>query len=292
IVGGSGTGAPSTTVTRYAVNSGTWSVGTPLPTAKSGGDMVSSGGSIYYIGGGNTAITAGDNITYKYTPASGWSTVANIPTPVTGNTAQVWGDSVIFCIAGGWSTYLTTIQVYRIGSDTWTTSTALPGGAGRRTFASGISGNKIYVAGGFSGAFRKDLRIGTIGSNATTITWTTGTDIPCRGTGISRNGGLAINDKFYVLGSETSPAPGQQDSIFILDTQTDTWLPQLLVGRGPNTASNYWGVMSSSVLSDGTIKIWIPGGSLTGAAVETKLITLTATAHCTVTGITDPTVNT
>src|SRR5690606_30059590 len=75
IVGGSGTGAPSTTVTRYAVNSGTWSVGTPLPTAKSGGDMVSSGGSIYYIGGGNTAITAGDNITYKYTPASGWSTV-------------------------------------------------------------------------------------------------------------------------------------------------------------------------------------------------------------------------
>src|SRR5690606_38808096 len=126
----------------------------------------------------------------------------------------------------------------------------------------------------------------------TTITWTTGTDIPCRGTGISRNGGLAINDKFYVLGSETSPAPGQQDSIFILDTQTDTWLPQLLVGRGPNTASNYWGVMSSSVLSDGTIKIWIPGGSLTGAAVETKLITLTDTAHITVTGITDPTVNT
>lgn len=261
IVGGSSTGAPSTAVYTYSISTKTWGTGTSLPTAKSGGDLVALGGSLYYIGGGLTAISAGDATQYKYTPGAGWTTIANIPTPVTGNTAEAWGDSVIICVAGGWTTYLTTVQVYRPGSNTWSTSTPLP--VGRRTHAMGLWDNKIFIAAGFSGAFRKDFYVGTIGANANTITWALGPEVPMRGVGSSRPGGHAVNGRFYFVTGETSPAPAPQDSVYIWDVSGAAWLPQIITGRGGGAGSNYWGVVSSTVTPN-NVRIWIPGGSVTG----------------------------
>jgi hypothetical protein len=285
IAGGSttATGDASTVVTRYAINSGVWSAGRPLPGAKSGGDLVASGGNLYYIGGG-ASVTVGNGITYKYDPVAGWTTVAPQPSSVTGNVAESWGDSVIFCISGGWTTYLTTIQVYRPATNTWSTSTPLPAGAGRRSFAGGLDGNKIIVAAGWSGVFRKDVRIGTIGANANTITWTTAPDVPMRGTGSSRPGGHAVNGRFYFITGETSPAPFPQDSIYVMDAVTNTWLPVAWSGRGANAASNYWGAISSTILPNGRIKVWIPGGSLAGVTT-TKLFVLTDSIGCVITNI-------
>lgn len=261
IVGSSLAGTPSTAVYTYSMTTRTWSAGVPLPTAKSGGDLVRCGSSLYYIGGGLTAITAGDAAQYKYTPGAGWTAIANIPTPVTGNVAECWGDSVIFCMAGGWSTYLTTVQVYRPASNTWSTSTPIP--VGRRSFAGGLWGNKLFVAAGFSGTFRNDFYVGTIGADANTITWAPGPNVPFRGTGSSRPGGHAVNGRFYFITGETTPAPTLQDSIYIWDIAGSTWLPQIIRGRGAGTSSNYWGVVSSTVRGN-NLTIWIPGGGLTG----------------------------
>jgi len=291
IAGGSvlvGTGtnpAASTVVTRYAINTGVWSPGRDLPTPKVGGDLVKCGNNLYYIGGGSVTLTgAADNIVYKYDVVSGWTQVASIPTAVMGNVAEAWGDSVIFCMMGGWSTYYRGIQIYRPSSDSWSrTVDSLPAGAGRRTFAGGIQGNKLFVAAGYSGAFRKDFWMGTIGSTADTVTWIQGPDVPVRGTGNSRPGGHAVNNRFYVVAGETSPSPPAQDSIYIWSVTDTTWLPQILTGRGSNSASNYWGVVSSSITGN-KVKIWIPGGFYPTTVTTTKLFCLTDSIGCIITG--------
>lgn len=261
IVGGSASGAASTTVATYHIPSATWGSGPPLPEAKTGGDLVACGGSLYYMGGGST-VTTPTATCYRYDPASGWTSIANMPTPVSGHVAESWGDSVIFVTAGGWASYLTIVQVYRPGSDSWSTSTSLPAGRGRRSFAGGLWGNKIFVAAGFSGAFRKDFVIGTI-VRADSIIWTIGPDVPMRSgaTGSSRPGGHAVDGRFYFVAGETSPAPGPQDSIFIWDINAAQWLPTIITGRGSQAASNYWGVVSSSRIGGG-VQVWIPGGAL------------------------------
>ncbi len=291
---GSVTNRPaSVEVTRYAINTGIWSSGRSMPGPKSGGDLVACGGALYYIGGGAGFLTNGSPTatTYKYTPAGGWETVANIPTPVVGNVAECWGDSVIFSIGGGWNSYYRGIQVYRPGSDNWSrTVDSLPTGTGRRSFAGGLEGNKIFVAAGYSGAFRKDFLIGTIGNTADTVTWTPMGDVPMRGTGNSRPGGHAVNGRFYVVAGETSPAPAAQDSIFVYDIDGSSWLPNPLTGRGSNSASNYWGAISSSVIN-GKVRIWIPGGFWPATVTNTKLMVLTDSIDCEITNI-DPVNNT
>lgn len=264
IITGTGTNPnASTTVTRYAINSGVWSAGRDLPGPKVAGDLVKCGNALYYIGGGAVTMTGvANNTTYKYTPAAGWTTVANIPTPVTGNVAEAWGDSVIFCMMGGWSTYYRGIQIYRPNSDSWSrTIDSISAGNGRRSFAGGISGNRLYVAAGYSGAatFRKDFWIGQIGSTAENITWTQASDVPVRGTGNSRPGGHAVNGRFYFVSGETAPSPPAQDSIYVWNIGTSQWMSNPMSGRGANSASNYWGVISSSIINN-KVKVWIPGG--------------------------------
>ncbi len=273
-----------TTVVRYAINSGIWSSGRDLPSAKVGGNLVKCGSSLYYIGGGNVTLTgASDNLCYKYSPATGWSSITNIPTPVTGNVAESWGDSVVFCIMGGWSSYYRGIQIYRPGSNTWDRATeSIPATFGRRSFAGGLDGNKIFVASGYSGAFRKDFWVGTIGANANSITWSQKTDMPMRGTN-SRPGGHAVNGRFYVVLGETTPGLLYQDSIQIYNIADSSWLSTPLTGRGLNSASNYWGLISSSIVNN-KVKIWIPGGFYPTTVTTSKLFCLTDSLGCITTG--------
>lgn len=287
IAGGSvltGTGtnpSASTTVSRYSLVSRQWSAGRPLPSAKVGGDLVKCGNYIYYIGGGSVTLTgAADFFAYRYSQDSGWSAIANIPTAVSGNVAESWGDSVILCIMGGWSSYYRGIQIYRPLLNQWSrASDSIPATFGRRSFAGGIQDNKIFVAAGYSGTFRKDFWIGTIGSDANTISWSQKTDVPCRGTGTSRPGGVAVNNRFYVVAGETTPAPSQQDSIFIWNISDSAWLPQILTGRGVNTASNYWGAISAKIINN-RVNVFIPGGFFPTTVNTTKMFVLTDSVGC------------
>ncbi|MGB3198896.1 MAG: T9SS type A sorting domain-containing protein, partial [Saprospiraceae bacterium] len=100
-----------------------------------------------------------------------------------------------------------------------------------------------------------------------TITWALGPEVPCRGTGMSRSGGVGIDGHFYVIAGQTFPDPQQQDSIFIFNTTSGTWQTPLS-GRGTGAAANYWGVVSAKDIG-GKINIFIPGGTLPGGLATT-----------------------
>ena len=262
VAGGSGAGASSTTVYRYAINSGNLSTGVPLPTVKASGVLVSAGNAMYYIGGstGGVAGTA-EGLSYKYTPAAGWTTITPTPNPKCGSVGMNWGDSVIFVVSGGWTTYSPTVEYYRIATNTWGSSTPIP--AGRRSFAGGLTNGKIYVSCGYNGTFLNDLRIGTIGADASTITWAVGPVVPFSPaiTGTSRPGGTAVNGKFYMVTGEVAggATTGGCDSIFVFNATSNTWTG-VISGRSPNQASNYWAAICNKVLANGKIKVFIPGG--------------------------------
>ncbi len=267
IAGGNPSGDATADFIKYSISGNTWGATTPMPGMKAGGDLVAAGGKIYYIGGGNITYTSASVEQFVYNPSTGhWSYIANIPSPVTGNVAESYGDSLIYCIGGGWDTYLRTVQVYRISFNTWTTATSLPNGRGRRSFAGGLEGNKIYVACGYSNNFRNDFLIGTINpSNPLSISWSTGPNLAINS---SRPGGTAIAGRFYVVLGETTVNQNGSDSIAVWDTNTASW--SYFDGK-PLRASNYWGVVSASrVYCAGRpgIKVWVPGGAYNNTVIR------------------------
>lgn len=262
VAGGSSTGAPSNVFYKYSISGNVWTIATGTPVAKAGGDLVVSGNKIYYIGGGNTTINSGTPETFVYNVSNGqWSALADIPTPVTGNVAECYHDSLIYCMLGGWNTYETLIQVYNINTDTWSQATQISSGNGRRSFAGGILGNKLFVCAGFSGSFRNDFWVGTINpSNPLQITWTQKPNISVA---TSRPGGTAILGKFYVIMGEINGGAGN-DSVAIWDTTANAW--SYRDGK-PIRTNNLNGSVSASITYCNNIpgvKIWCAGGSIQG----------------------------
>lgn len=262
VAGGSASGAPSSIFYKYSISGNSWTTGTGTPVVKAGGDLVACRNKIYYIGGGNTAIATGTSETYVYDPANGnWSALADIPTPVTGNVAECYNDSLIYCMMGGWNTYETLIQVYNVNTNTWSQATQISSGNGRRCFAGGILGNKLFVCAGFSGSFRNDFWIGTINpANPLQITWVQKPNISVPS---SRPGGTAIMGKFYVVMGEISGGSAN-DSIAIWDTTSNAW--SYKDGK-PIRTNNLYGSISASITYCNNrpgVKIWCAGGSIQG----------------------------
>jgi hypothetical protein len=259
VAGGSSSGGPSNSFYKFSISSNVWTTGNTLPDLKTGGDLVSCGTKIYYIGGGNTIINTGNAEQYVYNPATGvWSSIANIPTPITGNVAESYRDSLIYCMLGGWSTYETLIQVYNVNTNSWSQATAIPSGNGRRSFAGGILGNKLFVAAGFSSAFRNDFWVGTINpANPLQITWQQRTNLAIA---TSRPGGTALNGKFYVVMGEVAGGMAN-DSIAVWDTTASTW--SYRDGKPVRTNNLYGSVAANITYCQGRpgVKIWCVGGS-------------------------------
>ncbi|KXK52923.1 MAG: peptidase S8/S53 subtilisin kexin sedolisin [Chlorobi bacterium OLB5] len=262
VAGGSPSGGPSSNFYKYSISGNVWTTGVGTPVPKSGGDLVACRNKIYYIGGGNTTITTGTNETFVYNPATGnWSVIANIPTPVTGNVAEAYNDSLIYCMFGGWITYETLVQVYNVNTNTWAQATQITSGNGRRSFAGGILGNKLFVCAGYSGSFRNDFWVGTINpANPLQITWQQRTNVAIAS---SRPGGTAILGKFYVVMGEINGGSGN-DSMAIWDTTLNSW--SYKDGK-PVRTNNLYGSVSASITYCNNrpgVKIWIAGGSLQG----------------------------
>ena len=262
VAGGSSSGAPSSIFYKYSISSNNWTTGEGTPVPKTGGDLVACGNKIYYIGGGNTAIATGTAETFVYNVSTGvWSSLADIPTPVTGNVAECYRDSLIYCLLGGWNTYEALIQVYNINTNTWAQATQITTGNGRRSFAGGILGNKLFVCAGFSGSFRNDFWVGTINpSNPLQITWQQRTNISVP---TSRPGGTAIMGKFYVIMGEITGGAGN-DSVAIWDTTTSAWTYR---DGKPIRTNNLYGAISASITYCNNrpgVKIWCAGGSIQG----------------------------
>lgn len=253
----SSTGAAANTIIRYTLG-GSWTTGVPLPVVKAGGTLTAANGKLYYIGGGS-AVSTGSTDIYEYSGGV-WTLKAPMPASLSGHATVNWGDSVLFVTGGPWSSGGTSVYFYRIASNTWGSST--PFTTARRSHGSGLSGNKIFIAGGFP--FTKTFLIGTIGSNASAITWTSGPTIPVPAsyTGLSRLGGFAIGNAYYSVCGERGGPGGYLDSVFVWSISGNAWV-RAISGKPGGGMSNMFAGVSGRVVND-TAKIFLPGG-YTGA---------------------------
>lgn len=268
VAGGSSSGTTSNIFYKYSISGNNWNVANNMPGAKAGGDLVACRNKIYYIGGGNSIISVGTPEQFVYNPQTGsWSSIANIPTPVTGNVAESYNDSLIYSLLGGWNTYETLVQVYNVNTNTWSQATPMPSGNGRRTFAGGILGNKLFICAGFSSTFRNDFWVGIINpANPLQITWQQKTNIAVA---TSRPGGTALNGKFYVVMGEVNGGIAN-DSMAVWDTTTSAWTYK--DGKPIRTNNLYGSVSASITYCQGRpgVKIWCVGGSY-GSQTERPL---------------------
>ncbi|QQS38072.1 MAG: T9SS type A sorting domain-containing protein [Ignavibacteriales bacterium] len=262
------TGGISSTIIKYTLD-GSWTNATPLPASMVGGVLVACNGKLYYVAGSTVAINGtATNTLFEYTPSTGsWTSKAVLPAVLAGHGAVAWGDSVIFVVGGPYTGSGTNLNIhyYRLATDTWATiSNSLPSGQGRRTFALGISGNKIIMSSGYNTAFLKTTWVGTIGSDASQLTWTAAPDVPTTWAGLSRPGGTAMGDYFFVVNGERAGAGGYYDTTHVYQISTNTWID--IINNIPFKMSNIFNAVAPKMVND-TIRLFIPGGygSLTGA---------------------------
>lgn len=265
-------GSAAATFEKYYIDDpsmggGAWEAGTPLPATILGGHMVECGGLIYYMGGGSSVSTPGDAV-YSYDPTTGvWTTRASMPVALSGHSAVAWGDSVIFLMGGPWSTTPTSnldVYYYRPATDTWGTNTGasgLPSGGGRRAFGCAIDGNKIIIAAGFASAFLQTAFVGTIGTDATDITWEQIADVPGI-YGLSRCGGTAVDGNFFLVGGERSSSGGYSDITHVYNFDDNIW--NYSFPAKPLACSNIFGSVASTQLTGDTVLIFTVGGYNSG----------------------------
>jgi hypothetical protein len=254
------TGAGQTTIQRYTLG-GSWTTGVPCLVGVTGATLTAANGKLYLIGGGTTSVTTGTNNVQEYNPATGtWTAKAPLPAALSAHGAANWGDSVIFVVGGPYTGAATNLAVhyYRIASNTWgTISNSLPSGQGRRSHATAIVGNKLIIAAGYNTAFLKNMFIGTIGSDASQITWAAGPDVPTPWTGISRTAGAGYFPFFYLVAGERGGVGGYSDSTFVFNTVSNLW--QQIIDNKPVAMSNMWAGVAVKVVND-TVKLFVPGG--------------------------------
>jgi hypothetical protein len=266
-------GSAYTGFVQYTWN-GTWKSGSNIPFSITATALVAAGGKLYSIGGSQGTLTGGtfsaNMITYN--PALGrwvFPVMEPMPMALAGHSAVVWGDSVIFVIGGiqnpGGSTHLD-VHYYRIASNTWgTISNSIPAGQGRRTFGLGIVGNKIIMSGGFNTEHLKSTWVGTIGSNASSITWEAAPDIPLPSniTGLSRCGATTYGDFFFLVNGEKGGSGGFYDATHIFSVSLNQWVG--MITDIPFKRSNIFNNVTARCIDD-TVSLFIPGGfgSVTG----------------------------
>jgi N-acetylneuraminic acid mutarotase len=277
----SSAGAASTTVYKWTYGAASWSTGVPCLTAVIGASLTTCNNKMYLIGGGTSAVTTGSTNVQEYNPATGtWTAKAPLPLALAAHGSVCWGDSVIFVVGGPYSSSASNLNVYyyRPATDSWgTISNSLPSGQGRRTFALGICGNKIIMSCGYNTVYLNSTYVGTIGSNASSITWAVAPVLP--GPALSRPAGIGYENRFYVSGGDTNTTAVKNDKVYIFNTATNSWVGTIL--SNPNPVSNMMNGLTAKCISD-TIRLFQPGG-YNASSVGTANFVITGCG--TVTGI-------
>ena len=155
---GSGSGNPLNLVQIYDPGTNSWTMGSPMPTARYQLGVAMVGGFIYAIGGRNSGGGSPLTTVEVYDPATdSWSSASAMPTARNQFGITVGADGQIYCI-GGKTSYINNfgpffdiVEIYNPVTDTWGTGPALPGGLGEMDAT--ISGGTIYVMGGTNGSF-------------------------------------------------------------------------------------------------------------------------------------------
>ena len=137
-----------------------WTAGAPCPLAAYFGAAVPVGNLIFWAGMRNA--TTDLNSVYAYDPAANtWTQYPNLTTARGG--AGAWADGTMLYVgAGGWGTYLTSVEIYDTAqgpAGTWAAGPPLIGGrrafAPATDFASGI----FYAGGGWNGGYMTSAEV-------------------------------------------------------------------------------------------------------------------------------------
>lgn len=203
---------------------GTWSTGSPMPTARYGAAIGSINGKLYVAGGCCQSFSAPFPrfpVLEVYDPtADTWTGQAPMPTAVYGSAAGVL-DSKLY-VAGGQASQvqgneLAVLQVYDPVADAWSLNASLP--STRSAGAAGVVDGKLYVAGGL---LQSSIPAGVavVAYDPTVDAWTTQTStLP---TARAFPAGAVVNGIFYVIGGNL-PDGTPTAVVEAYHPATDTW---------------------------------------------------------------------
>ncbi len=160
-------------VYQYDPVANTWATMAPMPVVCDWIDASYVNGKFYVMGGYSNATILNTTKIYDIAGNS-WSTGANMPQGRIAGGQVVYNDSLIYYLGGyNGSGPTTTVQVYNTYTNTWTTGTALPAADMMQGVA--ITGDTIWLVGGYSGACYTNLYYGVIDPTTNeNITWSTG----------------------------------------------------------------------------------------------------------------------
>jgi N-acetylneuraminic acid mutarotase len=168
-----------TPVTKYNVNTNTWTTVAPLPAGRDRFSACLLKDSIYVVGGADAASVYYATV-YKYDiKADAWVTRASLPGILGWNKVVGYQDSLIYCAGGYNGTALQSqVLLYNANTNTWRTATSLPiplfGGGFAR-----IGDTLVYAGGTDNATVVSTTYVGIISqTDRSVITWTSKAPMP------------------------------------------------------------------------------------------------------------------
>jgi N-acetylneuraminic acid mutarotase len=252
-------GSPSSSTSYAAGNLFTWSSRSPAPLARmeSQGAMVN--GVLYVFGGFyNTALDTTNQTDAYDTATNRWSTVADMPEPLTHSAHAVDGTRIY--LIGGYrgknpGPAVNSVWIYDTISNNWSAGPVLP--APRGAGAAAIVGRELHF---FSGAFRpaeiyRDTDTGDhwVLNLDNPTAWVSEPALP-----LPRNhlGAAALNGKIYVAGGqlERSESTTNQVRVDVYNPTNNTWsrAADMPVARG-HIESSFLSVNGRLIMLGGSV---------------------------------------
>jgi hypothetical protein len=263
------TAAAISTIYEFDCNTETWSTAAATLNHAVWRQAAATVGGRIYVFGGYDASTVVQNYNQEYDPVAGTVTDKTpMPTARQFLGAVAWQDTLIYVIGGQSTGYYDIVEIYNPATDSWTNGTALP--ITNRSFAIGISGDTIYITGGYnSSAYVSATYIGVIDPvDPTVITWTAGPMIPTGPStqaGRSRVQGACVEGKFYFTCGDDHGV--EAHDTWYYDPADAQWHQTL---DKPTAISNTQCAVYVPVLDGGTF--FCPGGYNTATSSGTNAV--------------------
>ncbi|WNG18174.1 Kelch repeat-containing protein [Cystobacter fuscus] len=185
--------------------------------------VVALGGKVYVIAGVDTANTG--RVSVYDPPSNTWTEAAPLPLPMNHPNIAVVGEK-IYVVGGMVSDFPWTAvgNVFEFDPRTnlWTERAPMPASTERGSAAVGVSGTKIYLAGGLrSLAPEFQDTVATFSSyDVAQDTWET---LPSLPEPRDHVGGAVVDGTFYVLGGRANGVENVKGTVFAYNLSTGTW---------------------------------------------------------------------